>query len=306
MKNYLLFIFLICSTFISAQNFTVDSINYTVTTGTNVSVTTTCISGSVTIPATVTFDSTTYDVKSIGVSAFQNCSTITSITLSSGITTIEGHAFRSCANLSSVSIPSSVTVIDINCFRACPNLVSVSIPEGVLTIASAAFRDCSGLTTVSIPSTTTSIGGLAFGGCPNLTTVTVDVVTPLSITSNVFSTVPFASATLHVPVGALANYQAALVWKDFNTITEDVVLSVEALDSIKNQWVVFVNQSENILEIKPLNNGILQEVNVFSMDGKNVLTSTRKRIDLSFMKNGLYVVKTTTNQGVFSTKIIKE
>jgi len=306
MKNNLLFIFLLSLTFTTAQNFTVDGINYTVTSGTNVNVTSTCLVGDVTIPSTVIDNSITYDVKSIGVSAFQNCTTIAGITLSSGITTIGANAFRSCTNLTSISIPSSVTGIDGNSFRACSKLVSVSLPEGLLTIGAAVFRDCGALTNVSIPSSTTSIGGLAFGGCPLLTSVTVNGVTPLSISADVFSTVPFASATLYVPVGAITSYEATLVWTDFNTITESVVLGLEELDSIKNQWIVFVNQSENILEVKPLSNDILQEVNVFSLDGKKVLSSTSKRIDISVMQSGLYVIIISTNQGHISKKIIKE
>ncbi len=351
MKNYLLLIFLICSTFISAQNFTVDGINYTVTTATNVSVTTTCISGSVTIPATVTYDSTLYTVTNIGPYVFKDCTALTSVTISNGITHIESGAFQGCTNLSSVTLPSNMTDIGSFAFRDCSNLstitlpegisivrsysfygctsltsvsisstvtvidanvfrnnalVNVTLPEGLTSIGAHAFRECSSLENVVIPSTITSMGNRSFQDCTALTSVTVGMTTPLVINANVFTSAPLASATLYVPSGTVSNYEAASVWTGFNTITESSVLGLEALDSIKNQWVVYINQSESILEIKPLNNGILQEVNVFSMDGKNVLTSTGKRIDLSFMKSGLYVVKTTTNQGVFSAKIIKE
>ena len=55
-----------------------------------------------------------------------------------------------------------------------------------------------------------------------LKTVTCKAATPPVITAgqDVFEGTPIASATLRVPAGSKALYQAAEGWKDFGTIVE--------------------------------------------------------------------------------------
>ena len=64
----------------------------------------------------------------------------------------------------------------------------------------------------------TSIGSSAFYGCSNLTSVTVGIETPLPISSYTFSN--RANATLYVPKGCKAAYEAAVYWKEFKEIIE--------------------------------------------------------------------------------------
>ena len=70
-----------------------------------------------------------------------NRDTITSITISEGITSIDSYAFRHCRNLTNVTIPESVTSIWDGAFTFCPNLVSVTIPKNVTRIGENPF-DC--------------------------------------------------------------------------------------------------------------------------------------------------------------------
>ena len=102
---------------------------------------------SVTIPASVTYDSYTYPVTSIGTSAFE-----------------------ALTKLQTVVLPSSITVINTDAFYGCTKLGSINLPEGIETIYKRAFYNCA-LTSVTIPSTVTSIGASAFKGNP-LTSVT--------------------------------------------------------------------------------------------------------------------------------------
>jgi len=63
----------------------------------------------------------------------------------------------------------------------------------------------------------TSIESHAFWYCRSLTSVTVDWDTPLEIDGYVFSG---SDATLYVPKGTKALYEAANLWKDFGNIVE--------------------------------------------------------------------------------------
>ncbi len=126
-------------------------------------------SGSVTIPASVTYNGTTYSVTAISVYAFINCSGLTSVTIPNSVTNIGPSAFSGCSGLTSVTIGNSVTRISSSAFSGCSSLTSVTIPNSVTTIDDYAFKGCSGLTSVTIGKSVTSIGNFAFSGCNGLT-----------------------------------------------------------------------------------------------------------------------------------------
>ena len=122
-------------------------------------------SGSITIPATVTYDGVVYNVTSIGSSAFYGCSRLTAITIPEGVTSIGNHAFRYCSSLTTITIPEGVTSIGEYAFGGCSSLTAITLPESVTSIGNYAFGGCSSLTAITIPEGVTSIGDCAFGGC---------------------------------------------------------------------------------------------------------------------------------------------
>ena len=87
-----------------AYNFEVGGIYYNMNSdGTSVSVTYRnsnykSYSGAVAIPPTVTYNTKTYNVTSIGISAFHGCTGLTSITIPESVTSIGSSAFSGCTS----------------------------------------------------------------------------------------------------------------------------------------------------------------------------------------------------------------
>ena len=140
------------------------------------------------IPSTVTYQGTTYSVTLIGNGAFENCSSLTTVTIPYSVTSIAGCAFGNCSSLTSIDIPNSVTSIGGGVFYGCSSLTSVTLPNNITElnysynsgfVNSGFFENCSSLTSIDIPNSVTSIGEQAFLGCSSLTSVTI----PNSVTS---------------------------------------------------------------------------------------------------------------------------
>ncbi len=136
-------------------------------------------SGSIEIPASVTYSEVKYSVTSIGEYTFSICRGLTSVTIPSSVTYIGDGAFSVCSCLTSVTIPNSVTYIGEKAFFYCSHLTSVTIPSSVTSIGDQAFSYCSRLTSVTIPNSVTYIDDSVFFGCSGLTSVTI----PNSVTS---------------------------------------------------------------------------------------------------------------------------
>ena len=112
-------------------------------------------------------------ITSIGDYAFDGCSNLTSVTIGNSVTSIGSWAFDGCSSLTSVTIGNSVTSIGRSAFENCSSLTSVTIPDSVRSIGECAFRYCDSLTSVTIPDSVTSIEWGAFSSCSSLTSVTI-------------------------------------------------------------------------------------------------------------------------------------
>ena len=132
--------------------------------------------GSVTIPATVTYNDVTYSVTSIGGGAFQVpwYSGLTSVKIPNSVTSIGEYAFEGCSGLTSMTIPNSVTSIGNGAFSGCFGLTELTIPNSVTSIGEGTFSGCTSLTSLTIPNSVTSIGSEAFSGCFGLTSISVE------------------------------------------------------------------------------------------------------------------------------------
>ena len=149
-KSILIFLFALLGVFSAqAYDFEVGGIYYNITNSSAKEVEVTAksshyddrYSGSVVIPATVTYNKTTYKVTSIGEKAFNWCSDLTSVTIPESVASIGENAF-SMSGLTTVTIPKSVTSIGASAFSGCTGLTSVTLSEGVTSIGEGAFMGC--------------------------------------------------------------------------------------------------------------------------------------------------------------------
>ena len=111
---------------------------------------------SITLPDSITY---------IDYGAFLGCANLTSATIGNSVTSIETYTFRDCKSLTSINIPDSVTYIDYGAFLDCTNLTNATIGNSVKTIGEMAFRDCASLISINIPDSVTYIDYCAFSGC---------------------------------------------------------------------------------------------------------------------------------------------
>jgi hypothetical protein len=177
-------------------------------------------------------------VNVIVADAFYGFRHLTSVTLPESLTEIQATAFARCSALTSIDLK-NVQIIRHSAFAA-SGLISVVIPDGVTTI-DGTFSSCVHLASVTIPGSVTSITNSAFGACNSLAEITVYWATPLSIVSDVFGgATNISNATLHVPKGKKGEYEAALVWQDFGTITDS------DFDAVENEPSVPVGNSGSI------------------------------------------------------------
>ena len=98
---------------------------------------------------------------------------LTAYEIPEGILSVGDWAFEDCTSLATVTIPDSVTSIGDDTFYNCTSLTTVTIPDSVTNIGDSVFYACDSLTTIMIPDSVTSIGDGAFGECDKLKDIAV-------------------------------------------------------------------------------------------------------------------------------------
>ncbi len=158
-------------------------------------------------------------VTAIGDELFIGCSGLVDVVIPAGVVSIGVGAFSSCIALENIDIPSTVTSIADNAFDGCMSLTDVVVPNGVTSISSGTFHGCYNLANVTIPATVSEISMYSFYGCA-LKNITIESAAPASLSSSAFDNNVYSSATLYVPVGSKAAYEAADVWSNFKNVVE--------------------------------------------------------------------------------------
>ncbi|MDE7395183.1 MAG: leucine-rich repeat domain-containing protein [Clostridiales bacterium] len=112
------------------------------------------VAETVTIPATITANGTTYNVTEIGSAAFYGRNGVKEVTVGANVTVIGAFSFDYCKGLGAVKFAngSMLETIQNEAFNACTALKTVQIPASVTEIFHLAFQDCNALQGVYVDS----------------------------------------------------------------------------------------------------------------------------------------------------------
>ncbi len=160
-----------------------------------------------------------YSVITIGDRAFSSCTSLTDVTILSGVSTIERYAFVACSHLLNITLPDTITNIGDLAFSGTiinkaiiinsgttlcyvpKTLRSYYIPDGVTTINNRVFFG-GNFYDIVIPDSVKTIGEYSFGYCDNLT----DITMPASVES----IAPFAFSGSPIESPIYSNYGKVL------------------------------------------------------------------------------------------------
>ena len=206
---------------------------------------------------------------SIGSSAFEDCTSLISVTIGDSVTSIGSSAFSGCTGLTEINwnavsvadfdsysnvfynagtegvgitvtfgesvqkIPAYLFYVINSSYR--PNVKSVVVGDSVTSIGSSAFEGCTGLTSVTIGDSVTSIGSSAFSGCTGLTEINWNAVSvaDFSSSSRVFHNAGTAGAGITVTFGeSVQKIPAYLFYNNYSSSYSPNVKSVVVGDSV--------------------------------------------------------------------------
>lgn len=181
---------------------------------------------SITMPHTITFIST---------KAFQNCSELAIVNLSTNLMYIESSAFYGTSSLTNIDLPETIisigesafsysglkkikippSVEEINdfTFSYCFNLKFVELQEGIKIIGLHAFRFCP-IEQIIIPSTLKRFGKAPFYECDKLKVIIMKPVNPPEFDEVLFASNPNIDE-IRVPRESLDAYKKAEGWSDY-------------------------------------------------------------------------------------------
>ena len=169
-------------------------------------------------------------ITTIYLTAFYNCSNLSSITMSDNVTLLDQGAFSQCSKLKRFNsntdgefiLPSGTTVISGGTFQSCSGMTSLYMYDNVTTIGNDCFNICTNLRTVRLSNSLTAISQSSFSSCHSLSSITI----PDSVTSIGDSAFHYCSAmtTVHIGSGITSIGEAAFqVCSSLRSITIEAV-----------------------------------------------------------------------------------
>lgn len=186
-------------------------------------------------------------VTSIGGGAFFNCTSLESLHIGESVEIIGGQAFQGCHRLKSITLPESLKIIGGSAFHVCTSLTSVVIPDSVTTIEGSAFESCSALESLTIGKSVNYIGLLVVNGCSSLKLIDCKATTPPNFDSMIKMEVNFMSCpsdlVVYVPCGATNAYKNHQHWSYFGNKIQEASYTIDVYSQDSNKGHVVVDQN---------------------------------------------------------------
>ncbi|MDD4991545.1 MAG: leucine-rich repeat domain-containing protein [Paludibacter sp.] len=183
--------------------------------------------GSITVPAKVSYNSQLYSVSAIGNDAFSTCNGLTSVSIPNSVISVGNYAFKGSVDLTSTTIPNSVAIIGVNAFQGCTGLTSITIPDSVDSIGTNVFQGCTGLTSCTMGKFMKHIGEYAFQGCTGLNSVTI----PDSVSSVGANAFQGCTGMISCSIGKSMKNIGTNAFQGCNSLTSIII--PDSVDSIR-------------------------------------------------------------------------
>ena len=133
--------------------------------------------------------------------------------------TIGSSAFRECSFSGTLHLPSTLLSIGEDAFQYNKQLTgTLEIPEKITSIKESAFVECSQIEGLVLPANMETINPRAFENCFNIGSIVCKGAYPAYVKSGAFDGVPKDNFTVEVPESAVAQYQTAVGWNEFKRI----------------------------------------------------------------------------------------
>jgi len=173
--------------------------------------------GDVNIPATLGGESPRPTVVKILHDAFRDCDSLTSVSMSSNIHTIEKRAFMNSTALKELTISNSVTAIPDSAFMGCSSLSSLTLPNGLKSIGACALSGCNSLETLNIGVNVSNLtlDARAMEDYNALKAINCYAMMPPVVTGDCFSAEQLANVVLYVQPSSLMDYKLDPFWGRF-------------------------------------------------------------------------------------------
>ena len=159
---------------------------------------------SIEFPKDVAFDDTI-------VGVFQDCTSLTRVSLPASVTKIPSYMFDGCTSLTSVTALSEIESIGDGAFQNCSSLTGIDFPGTLKSIGSSAFRGCASLVSVPDLSKVTKMGSAAFRECGNLR-ASVDLSSLQSVPGYAFCYTPVKIVGLCDSLKSIGDW--AFIWSN--------------------------------------------------------------------------------------------
>lgn len=131
-----------------------------------------------------------YSFSGFGLRTFQTCTSLTTVMIPEGVTTLGASDFGGCTSLTTVMVSDSLTEMGNTVFDGCTSLASIDLSR-ITTVGGSTFRNTA-LTDIDLSSITT-VGGSAFSGITTVASVVIGE-NLVSVEANSFGSWTFYAA----------------------------------------------------------------------------------------------------------------